>query len=67
MYGIKKLGAWNEIIKITGDYEGYIFKLNSIVEVNLIKDSQRYIITFNNRHYFTDKYIEELINTITIS
>lgn len=57
----------NEIVKITGDYEGYIFKLSSSVEVNIIKDSQRYTIKFANRDYFTDEYIEKLINTVSIS
>jgi hypothetical protein len=58
------------ITLIDGDLKGYMieYKLGDrmVVEVDLFKDDKVYGITFFNRDYFTDKYIEELLNTIKI-
>lgn len=58
------------ITLIEGDLKGYMveYKLGDrmVVEVDLFKDDKVYGITFFNRDYFTDKYIEELLNTIEI-
>ena len=58
------------ITLIEGDLKGYMieYKLADkvAVEVDIFKDDKMYGITFFNRDYFTDEYIEELLNTIEI-
>ena len=58
------------ITLIEGDLKGYMveYKLadKKVVEVDIFKDEKIYGITFFNRDYFTDQYIEELLNTIEI-
>lgn len=56
-----------EIVKVNGTYEGYIFKLKSSISVYIEKDNQLYSLTFNNREYFTDEYVMELLNTLIIN
>lgn len=55
------------ITEISGDYSGYMFNLhNDIKEVSILKNNKRYIFTFLKTSYFTDDYIQELLNTIVI-
>ena len=58
------------ITLIKGDYEGYCVNHNFdtayIVECNILKDDQRYTLTFNNSKYFTNEMIKDLLNTLVI-
>ena len=58
------------ITLIDGDYEGYIINHNmsgvNIIECNVLKDSKRYVLTFNNTTYYTDDKIQDLLNTLVI-
>lgn len=57
----------DNITLINGDYNGYIFNMkNKTKEVNIIENDKRYVFTFINTDYFTDEYINQLIETITI-
>lgn len=51
---------------IEGDYTGYIFNSQNIKEVSILKDDKKYTFTFIKLDYFTDNYINELLNTIII-
>lgn len=51
--------------KIDGDYDGYYVEIDAnTVEANIVVGGKKYIITFSNRDYFTEKYIDELISTL---
>lgn len=52
--------------EIKGDYTGYIFNMKTVLEVNILKNNKRYIITFYDRNYFTNQYVEELLQTIIL-
>ena len=57
----------SSVTLIDGDYDGYIFNLKGdFKEVSIIKNNKRYIFTFLKLDYFTDEYIEEILNTIVI-
>ena len=57
---------------INGDYEGYCVNHNfesssyDIIECNILKDNNRYTLTFNNSKYFTNERIKDLLNTFVI-
>lgn len=54
--------------RIVGYDGGYIFDLNDdFKEISIIKNDKRYVFTFTNSEYFTDEYVEELVNTIVIN
>jgi transcriptional regulator with XRE-family HTH domain len=58
-----------DITLINGDYNGYIFNIGNnigIKEVSIIKDNKRYTLTFINTKYFTNEYVNELLNTVII-
>lgn len=66
----------NKITLIKGDLDGYILDiksssktLKSLKEVRIHKNNQNYVLTFLNRNknYFTNQYINELLNTVTIT
>lgn len=52
--------------EIKGDYIGYTYNMKRAKEVDILKNNKRYIITFYDRDYFTDEYVEELLKTIVI-
>lgn len=55
------------ITLIDGNYTGYILNLtNDIKEVSILKGDKKYYFTFFNLEYFTDAYIQEILNTIVI-
>ena len=54
------------ITEIKGDLTGYIYNMKTSLEVNILKNNKRNIITFYNKDYFTDQYVKELLQTITI-
>ena len=58
------------ITLIDGDYEGYIINHNmggaNIIECDILKDSKRYVLTFNNASYYTNEMIKDLLNTLVI-
>ncbi len=57
----------DSITLINGDYQGYIFNLkNNMKEVSILKNGKRYVFMFLNTTYFTDKKINDLLNTIVI-
>ena len=51
---------------IKGDYEGYIFDFGEAKQVNILKNDKLYYFTFVYHDYFTDEYIQDLLNTIVI-
>lgn len=55
------------ITLIDGDYQGYIFNMDKIKEVNILKNNKRYVFTFLDKSYFTDEKINNLIETIVIN
>ena len=55
-----------EIYKIVGDHGGYAFVLDNIIEVSILENDKRYIYSFIGRDYFTDEYVNELLNSIVI-
>ena len=58
-----------DITLINGDYNGYIFNIENnvgIKDVSIIKNDKRYTVTFLNTNYFTNDYINELLNTLII-
>ena len=58
-----------DITLLKGDYNGYIFNIENnvgIKDVSIIKNDKRYTITFFNTNYFTNDYINELLNTLII-
>ena len=58
-----------DITLINGDYNGYIFKIENnagVKDISIIKNDKRYTITFFNTKYFTNDYINELLNTLII-
>lgn len=62
------LPSMDNISLIDGDYNGYIFNLkNNMKEVNILKNGKRYVFMFMNTDYFTDEYIEEILNSIEIN
>lgn len=58
----------NNITLIDGDYDGYIFKITAIgtKEYNLIYSGKIYSFTFIGTDYFSDDYINEILNTVII-
>ncbi len=50
---------------LEGDYEGYYIKRKNVTVCNIIKDNQIYAVTFMG-DFFTEDYINELLNTINI-
>lgn len=56
----------NGITLIDGDYTGYIFNMDNMKEVNILKNDKRYVFIFINTDYFTDEYIKELLETVVI-
>ena len=60
----------NSITLLDGDLEGYILNYNEnvskIKEVNIIKNNKNYVFTIIGLEYFTDEYINDLLNTIVI-
>lgn len=56
----------NEVYKITGDYGGYAFVLDDIMEVSITKNDKRYIYSFIGLEYFNEEYINQLLNTIVL-
>lgn len=61
------LPSGENISLINGDYIGYIFNFHdNLKEVNILKNNKRYIFTFFSTDYFTDEYIEKILNTIVI-
>lgn len=55
------------ITLIDGDYQGYIFNMKSnIRECNILYNDKRYVFTFIKTDYFTDDYINEILNTVVI-
>lgn len=70
-YGIQYLASVmlpeiNSVTLIKGDYEGYIFNMKNMKEVNIIKDGKRYVFMFIYTDYFTDEYIKDILNTVVI-
>lgn len=55
-----------EMYKIIGDHGGYAFVLNDILEVAIVENDKRYVYSFIGRDYFTDEYINQLLNTIVV-
>lgn len=51
---------------IDGDYQGYILNSTNIKQVSILKNGRLYYFTFM-QDYFTDSYIESLLNTIVIN
>lgn len=58
---------------INGNYEGYIFDIekeneSTVKEVRLLDNDKTYVITFTNvsKEYFTNAYINELLNSIVL-
>ena len=51
---------------IKGDYEGYIFDFGEAKQVNILKNDKLYYFTFVYHNYFTDEYVQNLLNTIVI-
>ena len=60
------MSAGNGIIKISGDYDGYVLDLFDTKEAYIFKDNKKYVFTFINDEYFTNDYINELLNTVVI-
>lgn len=61
------LPSLKSITLIDGSYTGYIFNTKGdIKEVSLLKNGKRYIFTFLRLDYFTDEYIQEILNTVII-
>lgn len=70
-YGIQFLASImlpkaDNITLIKGDYEGYIFNMENMKEVSLLKDGKRYVFMFINTDYFTDEYVKDILNTLVI-
>lgn len=55
------------ITLIDGDYKGYIFNLSDARECNILYKDKRYEFTFSKLNYFTDDYINEILNTVVIN
>lgn len=51
---------------ISGSYNGYMIKTDTSVSVNIEVEKTNYYLNFDNRTYFTNNYILELLNTIVI-
>lgn len=56
----------SHITLIDGDYKGFIFNMNNMKEVSIIKNNKRYVFMFMNTKYFTDDYIKNLLETVII-
>ncbi|MBQ7104709.1 MAG: helix-turn-helix transcriptional regulator [Bacilli bacterium] len=51
---------------INGDYTGFIFNLNNVREVNILRNNKRYIFMFTGSKYITDEYIKDILSTVEI-
>ena len=56
----------NTLYKIEGDYKGYVYVLDNLLQVNILSDDRAYTYSFIGREFFTDEYINELLNTIRV-
>lgn len=54
------------LTKIEGDYEGFIYNLKDGKEIDILIGDNKYTFTFLKKDYFTDNYINELLNTVII-
>lgn len=51
---------------ISGSYNGYVFNMNNMKEVSILKNDKRYVFMFINDDYFIKEYIEDILNTVVI-
>lgn len=56
----------NNYALITGDYKGYIIDMTDSKEAYIFKDNKKYVFTFLKTDYFTNEYINDLLNTVII-
>ena len=56
----------NTLYKIEGDYKGYVYVLDNLMQVNILSDDRAYTYSFIGREFFTDEYVNELLNTIRV-
>lgn len=60
------IGGGNNITVIDGNYAGYIINMADTREAYIFKNNKKYVFTFINNDYFSDDYVEELLNTVVI-
>lgn len=57
----------NTLYQIDGDYKGYAYVKDNLIQANVLSDDRAYIYSFLDRNLFTDEYTSELLNTIKIN
>ncbi len=71
-YFVSLLPCVKQMNLVSGDYMGYSYETNKgnnrYLQVVVLKDNKSYIFVFNgDKKYFTDDYVEEVLNTLRIS
>ncbi len=64
-YIYQNLPIGESINLINGDYKGYMFTFDNIRQAYIMRNDSLYFFTFVY-DYFTDEYINELLNTVVI-
>lgn len=61
------LTTGKSISEINGDYIGYAINLQNGKEISILANNKRYIFTFIGNDYFTNDYIQEILNSIEVN
>lgn len=56
----------DEMILISGDYRGYIYKTKNYSEVIIIRNNRQYIFSFKGEELSNIEYIKDIISTLEI-
>ena len=56
----------DSITFIKGDYEGYILKINKIIQVTIIRENKLYGFMTNDLRFHDETYLKDILSTIEI-